>query len=181
MYCRPGADPAKIVYAGVGKTDTEIVEAFEAGIGYFNIESEQELDNLIRLAKKKAVIAIAPNPRRPCASTPTWTIRPTKFTATVSQGDQVRRRYRTGSGGLREYGDNPAVELLRLHVHLGTGGKTIDPYTSKRVEKILVLVDRLRTKGTKVEALDLGGGYGADYETDTVPSAVNTPRGLCRC
>ena len=42
-----GADPSKIVYAGVGKTDTEIVEALQAGIGYFNIESEQELDNLI--------------------------------------------------------------------------------------------------------------------------------------
>jgi diaminopimelate decarboxylase len=37
-----GADPAKIVYAGVGKTDKEIIEALDAGIGYFNIESEAE-------------------------------------------------------------------------------------------------------------------------------------------
>ena len=47
-----GGDPAKIVYAGVGKTDNEIIDALNAGIGYFNIESEAELDNLIRLAKQ---------------------------------------------------------------------------------------------------------------------------------
>ena len=48
-----GGNPSKIVYAGVGKTDTEIVEALNANIGYFNIESEAELENLIRLAKEK--------------------------------------------------------------------------------------------------------------------------------
>ncbi|GAJ00235.1 unnamed protein product, partial [marine sediment metagenome] len=42
-----GGDPAKIVYAGVGKTDGEIIEALNAGIAYFNIESEAELENLI--------------------------------------------------------------------------------------------------------------------------------------
>ncbi|MCD6174144.1 MAG: diaminopimelate decarboxylase, partial [Planctomycetes bacterium] len=47
-----GADMSKIVYAGVGKTDTEILEALNAGIGYFNIESEPELENLIALCKK---------------------------------------------------------------------------------------------------------------------------------
>jgi len=39
---RAGADPSRIVYAGVGKTDTEILDALNAGIGYFNVESEQE-------------------------------------------------------------------------------------------------------------------------------------------
>ena len=38
-----GADLSKIVFAGVGKTDREITEALNAGIGCFNIESEAEL------------------------------------------------------------------------------------------------------------------------------------------
>ena len=42
---------SKIVFAGVGKTDREIIEALDAGIGCFNIESEAELENLIKLAK----------------------------------------------------------------------------------------------------------------------------------
>ena len=47
-----GGEPSKIVYAGVGKTDAEIIEALNADIAYFNIESEAELQNLIRLAKR---------------------------------------------------------------------------------------------------------------------------------
>ena len=47
-----GGDLAKVVYAGVGKTDKEIIEALKAGVGYFNIESQAELENLILLAKK---------------------------------------------------------------------------------------------------------------------------------
>jgi diaminopimelate decarboxylase len=46
------------------------------------------------------------------------------------------------------------------------------------VEKILLLVDRLRKKGHRIEALDLGGGYGADYETDSVPSAAEYAAGI---
>ena len=34
-----GGDPSKIVFAGVGKTDTEIIEALNTGIAYFNVES----------------------------------------------------------------------------------------------------------------------------------------------
>jgi diaminopimelate decarboxylase len=64
-----------------------------------------------------------------------------------------------------------------VHVHLGTGGKTIDPYV-EAVRKILPLVDRLREKGHTVEALDLGGGYGAEYETGTVPSAEEYAAGI---
>ena len=76
-----------------------------------------------------------------------------------------------------KYGSNPSVQLCAIHVHLGTGGKTIDPYVDA-VKKILPLVDRLREKGHVVEALDLGGGYGADYETHTVPSARQYAAGL---
>jgi diaminopimelate decarboxylase len=34
-----GGEPSGVVYAGVGKTDTEITEALDAGIAYFNVES----------------------------------------------------------------------------------------------------------------------------------------------
>jgi len=60
-----GADPGKIVFAGVGKTNSEIADALDAGIAYFNIESEAELENLIRLADrqgKKAKAALRINP-----------------------------------------------------------------------------------------------------------------------
>ena len=50
-------DVHRSVFAGVGKTDKEINEALDAGIGWFNIESEEEFWNLDRLAGEKGVTA----------------------------------------------------------------------------------------------------------------------------
>ncbi len=36
----------------------------------------------------------------------------------------------------------------------------------------MTLIEWLRRDGFTIEAIDLGGGYGADYESDTAPSAV---------
>ena len=60
-----GADPCDIVFAGVGKTDTEIRTALEAGIGWFNVESSQELDNIATIAAamgQTARVALRVNP-----------------------------------------------------------------------------------------------------------------------
>ncbi|MEA3227313.1 MAG: diaminopimelate decarboxylase, partial [Planctomycetota bacterium] len=167
-----GGDASKVVYAGVGKTDTEIVEALGAGIGYFNIESEAELENLIRLATqrgKQAKVALRVNPDvdyKTHAFTTTGK-KETKFGVDIERAMKV----------FADYGDNPAANLCALHVHLGSGGKKIDPYVDA-VEKILPLIDRLRSKGHVIEAIDLGGGYGADYESDTAPSAAEYAAGI---
>ena len=167
-----GGDASKVVYAGVGKTDNEIVEALKVGIGYFNIESEAELENLIRLAKKegqKAKAALRVNPDVD-PKTHRYIItgkKESKFGVDIERAQKV----------FAEYSDNGSVKLCAIHVHLGSGGKTIDPYC-EAVEKVLALIDTLRAKGHKIEALDLGGGYGADYESDTVPSAADYAAGI---
>jgi diaminopimelate decarboxylase len=167
-----GGDPSKVVYAGVGKTDSEIIEALDAGIAYFNVESEAELENLIRLAAQKgrqAKVALRVNPDvdyRAHEYTTTGK-KETKF------GVDIERAVRV----FADYGDNPVVSLCALHVHLGSGGKVIDPYVGA-VEKIIPLIDRLRGKGHNIETIDLGGGYGADYETNSVPSAADYAAGL---
>ena len=43
-----GADPSRVVFSGVGKTDAEIAFALEKGILCFNIESVPELDRSSR-------------------------------------------------------------------------------------------------------------------------------------
>ena len=167
-----GGDVSKIVYAGVGKTDQEIVEALEAGIAYFNIESEAELENLIALAKKtgttaKAALRVNPDIEYDTHKHITTGVKETKFGVDIERAQRV----------FAQYGDNGAVQLCAIHVHLGSGGKSTEPYVSG-VKKILPLIDRLRAKGHRIEALDMGGGYGADYETDTVPSAADYASGI---
>jgi diaminopimelate decarboxylase len=171
-----GGDPAKIVYAGVGKTDREIIEALNAGIGYFNIESEAELENLIRLVKRnssvhdkqpRAALRVNPDVDYKTHTFLTTGKKETKFGVDIERAQKV----------FADYGGNGAVMLSAIHVHLGTGGKKIDPYV-EAVQKILPLIDRLRSNGHNIEALDLGGGYGADYESDTVPSADEYAAGI---
>src|SRR5438876_1561125 len=45
-----GGDPRKMIYAGVGKTDSEIADGINAGIAAFNLESEAEIENVDRVA-----------------------------------------------------------------------------------------------------------------------------------
>jgi diaminopimelate decarboxylase len=167
-----GGDPSRTVFAGVGKTDDEILEALAADIGYFNIESEAELENLIRLAEQKGKqpkVALRVNPDVDYKTHAFITTgkKETKFGVDIERAIKV----------FADYGSNPAVNLCAIHVHLGSGGKTIDPYVVA-VEKILPLIDRLRDQGHTIEALDLGGGYGANYESDTVPSAAEYAAGI---
>jgi diaminopimelate decarboxylase len=167
-----GADMKKVVFAGVGKTDEEIIAALKAGVGYFNIESEAELENLIALAEKtgvktKAALRVNPDVDPKTHKHITTGTKETKFGVDIERAEKVFARY----------GKNDYVSLCAVHVHLGSGGKTIDPYC-EAVEKILPLIEKLRGKGFKIEALDLGGGYGADYQTDTVPTAADYADGI---
>jgi diaminopimelate decarboxylase len=161
-----GADMSKIVYAGVGKTDKEILEALNAGIGYFNIESEEELENIIKLAKEsgnktKAALRVNPDVDPKTHTYTTTGKKESKFGVDIERARRV----------FAQYGKDENVDLCAIHVHLGSAGKTVDPYV-EALEKTLELVDQIRGDGFRVEAIDLGGGYGADYETSTAPSAA---------
>lgn len=165
-------DTSKIVFAGVGKTDTEIIEALNAEIGYFNIESQEELENLIVLAKKsrkktKAALRINPDVQYKTHAYITTGVKETKFGVDIEHAINI----------FDKYAGDQNINLCAVHVHLGSGGKTIDPYVNA-VKKILPVIEDLRKRGHMIESLDLGGGYGADYESDTVPSAQQYADGI---
>jgi diaminopimelate decarboxylase len=160
-----GADPGKIVYAGVGKTDKEIIEALDAGIAYFNIESEAELENLICLAKQKgktpkAALRVNPDVDPKTHKSTTTGVKETKFGVDIERAEKV----------FDQFGKNSAVKLCAIDIHLGSAGHTVQPYV-EALNKVLVLVDKLRKKGFTIETLDIGGGYGADYVTAQSPTA----------
>jgi diaminopimelate decarboxylase len=167
-----GGDMSKVVYAGVGKTDAEIKNALDAGIGYFNIESEAELENLIKITKEKNTTAKAALRVNPDVDPNTHTFvttgkKESKFGVDIERAQNV----------FAEYADNGSVNLCAVHVHLGSGGNTIDPYV-EALEKTADLIEKLRHNGHDIEAVDLGGGYGADYETGYSPSAKEYAAGI---
>ncbi|QOJ15612.1 MAG: diaminopimelate decarboxylase [Planctomycetia bacterium] len=161
-----GADPARIVYAGVGKTDAEIRAALKAGIHVFNVESESELIETAALAGAVGVrptLALRVNPDVD-AETHEYTTtgrKETKFGVDLEVARDVFRRFAA----------DPRVSLSGLHLHLGSPVLSPQAYRVA-LERVLELVDALRRDGVAVDTLDAGGGFGAHYRGDEAPSAA---------
>ena len=162
-----GGDPSTIVYAGVGKTDTEVIEALRADIAYFNIESEAELENLIRLAKQenkqpKAALRVNPDVDPKTHRYTTTGKKETKFGVDIERAQKI----------FSDFGKKKSINLCAIHIHLGSAGHTVEPYV-EAIEKVVALIERLRADGFTIKAVDIGGGYGADYVTGTAPTAAD--------
>ena len=153
-----GGDPKKMIYAGVGKTDQEIADGINAGIAAFNLESEEEIENVDRVAGsigKKAIGAIRINPDvdpKTHAKTTTGK-KETKFGVDIERAERVFEQYR----GLKN------LRIGGVHIHIGSPVYEIQPYVDA-VNKIIALIDRLTERGHKVEWFDVGGGFGVNYE-----------------
>jgi diaminopimelate decarboxylase len=172
-----GVAPGKIVYAGVGKTDAEIEAALgksetakqrdsETGaIGYFNIESEPEFENIAAIARRV---------RTPCRGAlrvnPDVDPRTHAYTATGKAESKFGVDIARAARFFERYGRDEFLALDALHLHIGSPVYEVAPYVAA-VKKVLALIDDLESRGHRITTLDLGGGFGADYETDRSPPA----------
>src|SRR3954453_20776809 len=135
-----GADPSKIIYAGVGKSDQEIADAIELGIAAFNLESEAEIENVDRIAGglgMKAVGALRVNPDvdpRTHAKTTTGK-KETKFGVDIERAERVFGHYRN----LKNH------RIPDLPIHTGPPVYTVEPYIDA-VRKVNELIGRLRER-----------------------------------
>jgi diaminopimelate decarboxylase len=120
-----GGDPKKMIYAGVGKTDQEIIDAINAGIAAFNLESEAEIENIDRVAAsigKNAVGAIRINPDvDPGAKTHAKTTtgkKETKFGVDIERAERVFEQYRNLKN----------LRIGGIHIHIGSPIYDVQPY-----------------------------------------------------
>jgi diaminopimelate decarboxylase len=162
LYCalRASADPAQIVFAGVGKTDAELEHALEAGVGWINVESADELERLNTLAARRgshATVALRLNP-----------------------GVEPDTHHHIRTGGLgskfglpvgealalaQRAAEFPAVRLRGAHIHIGS--QVPDPAPSLRAIEV-ALAFMADVPG--LDTLDLGGGFPVPYrEADHFP------------
>jgi diaminopimelate decarboxylase len=162
-----GVAPAQCVYAGVGKTDAEIRMAIEAGVGWFNIESEAEFENISAIAGSldrgcRAALRINPDVDPKTHRYTSTGKKETKFGVDIERARAFFRRY----------GRDPLCRLTGMHLHIGSPVFTVEPYV-QAIEKALALIDELAREGFAIEMLDLGGGFGADYQTAQSPLAAD--------
>ena len=162
-----GADTSKVVYAGVGKTDTEIRYAIEQGIGYFNIESEAELENIIDIAgqlgkKVKCALRVNPDVDPKTHRYTTTGKKESKFGVDIERAINV----------FETYGRNENIHIAGIHLHIGSPIYSPEPYV-QAIQKTLPMIEGLRAKGFEIDTLDIGGGYASDYTTGQSPTPAD--------
>ncbi|MDH5511251.1 MAG: diaminopimelate decarboxylase [Nitrospinota bacterium] len=160
---KAGVPANKTVFAGVGKTHTEIEDALKAGILMFNVESSQELLLIDLVAGKlgvKAPVALRVNPdvdpqTHPYISTG---LKQSKFGISIE-------------GALEEYKNAsklPNIEIVGMHKHIGSQITLVSPFADA-LEKTLELVVALRDEGINISYVDIGGGLGITYNDEAPP------------
>lgn len=163
---RAGGDPAKVVFSGVGKTRAEIDLALQAGIFAFNCESEPELALIDSLAHRRGVqarVAIRVNPDIAAETHKHISTgsKAHKFGIDIDVAEEVYERARR----------HPNLLLEGVSCHIGS--QLFDPHpVLQAVDRVLELVDRLRTRGFEIRHADLGGGLGVAYKPDDVVPAI---------
>ncbi len=170
-----GGDPRKIVFSGVGKSETELREALAADILCFNVESESEMQRLARIAHdagRVAPISVRVNPDVDARTHPyiSTGLRRNKFGVGVE--DALR---------LYEYAHaTPSLRVTGIDCHIGSQLTELAPMEDA-ARKVVDLVDQLGATGIDIAHIDFGGGLGIRYVDETPPPQTQLVKMLLSC
>lgn len=153
-----GMSAGHIVFSGVGKSRSELTAAVEAGIGQFNLESEEEGVELAEIAAamgRTAACALRVNPNVDA-----------KTHAKISTGKAENKfgvPYDLAAGIYARLAALPGLEMRGLAVHIGSQISDLEPSRQAFV-RMGRLMETIRGQGLKVTHMDLGGGLGVPYK-----------------
>lgn len=157
---RVGADPQRIVFAGVGKTADEIRQAIAADILFFTVESEPEARRISACAQavgRVARIAFRINPD----------VDPQTHRY-ISTGKKENKFGLDVERTLRAYelaAALPNIEIAGLHMHIGSQILTPQPFHDA-VSKMRAFCTTLKTRYPTFRYWDIGGGLGIRYKPE---------------
>jgi diaminopimelate decarboxylase len=163
---RAGADPSKIVFAGVGKTRKEVLYALEQGILFFSVESEAEAARISECATELGTtgrIAIRTNPDVDADTHKKITTgkKENKFGLAISRIDEVCATVAAMQN----------VELVGLQIHIGSQILNPAPFGTS-LDKLAEVLPALRAKYPTLSYVDIGGGIGIKYTPDQEPASL---------
>ena len=157
LAMRAGCPPDRLLFAGPGKTDTELELVIKQDIGEIHVESLRELERVSAIAVrlgKPARISLRINP------------------SGEAQGGAMRMGGKPAAFGIDEEQLDNALDLARrlpalaLHgAHLFAGTQILDhTILLTQYRKGLDIARRMGTRlGRSIKTLDFGGGLGIPY------------------
>ena len=155
----PGDD---IVFSGVGKLARELVQGLDAGIGQFNLESEEEgaeLSAIAAMRGQRAICALRVNPDVDAGTHDKISTgkAENKFGVPYDRVGEIYARLAR----------LPGLNMRGLAVHIGSQLQSLDPLETA-FTKMGALLHDLRAAGQTVTHMDLGGGLGVPYRAGEV-------------
>jgi diaminopimelate decarboxylase len=149
---RAGVDPSQITLHGNAKSERELAEALDAGVGLIVIDNADELTRLERLAgrpggRRSVMIRVAPDVRGDTHDHISTGQADTKFGFSLADAPTAMERIR-GSEHLH---------LRGVHLHIGSQLLELDPFRAA-----IAAVAKLGP----MEAINVGGGLGVAYTAD---------------
>ncbi|MCW8091064.1 diaminopimelate decarboxylase [Alteromonas sp. ASW11-130] len=158
-----GGDPGKVVFSGVAKKTDEIRYALKQGIMCFNVESEPELQRISKVAQdmgKTASISLRINPDVDAGTHP--------YISTGLKANKFGIPRERAVAAYQLAHSLPNLEVVGMDCHIGSQLTQVKPFVDA-LERLLVLVDELTDLGIVLSHLDVGGGLGVKYATETPP------------
>jgi diaminopimelate decarboxylase len=159
-----GGDVKKVVFSGVGKREDELEAALKAGILMFNVESAEELALLNRVGLRlgrRAPFSLRVNPEVDAGTHRhiATGLSTSKFGVRFDEAVELYRASRRMKG----------LVARGLDFHIGSQILKAKPF-SRAVAKVVELYRTLRADGLPLSHLDIGGGLGVRYTTESPPS-----------
>jgi diaminopimelate decarboxylase len=157
----------QIAFAGVGKSDEEILIGLENDIFSFNVESIPELIVINELASRQNKIAqvalrINPNVDAYTHKYITTGLEENKFGINPYEFDTV----------LEHLSNCKNIKLVGLHFHIGSQIQSLTPF-----KNLCIRVNEINkwflNKGLEIEHINVGGGLGINYQEPDKESIVD--------
>ncbi len=160
---KAGIPAEKIVFSGAGKKEDEIKAAIKAQILMINIESEDELHTIAKIAgsmKKVVPVSIRVNPQIDPKTHPyiTTGLKKNKFGIIW---DDAFKLY-------KEIEKETFLSPVGISSHIGSQILELSPFI-EAVKSLRAMADQLNKSGISVKYLDIGGGLGITYNDERAP------------
>jgi diaminopimelate decarboxylase len=156
-----GGDPRKVMFSGLGKSESEIEQALRAGILCLNLESEAELERVAAAAARlgvRAPVAFRVNPDVDAKTHPyiSTGLKDSKFGVAYADAERMYRNAARHNN----------LQLVGIGCHVGSQMASTAPFVDAAT-RILALTERLAEAGIALSHIDLGGGFGIRYRDET--------------
>ncbi|MDR2698088.1 MAG: diaminopimelate decarboxylase [Candidatus Methanoplasma sp.] len=162
MTClKAGFTPDRILYTGTSVSNDELRAVTDLGV-MVNVDSLSELERLAKIKKGIPVsFRITPGVGSGHSSKVVTGAKGSKFGIPIK--DAVGAYLRA-----RELGFEPKG----IHVHIGSGGQSVEPFT-EAMEVLIEITNDLKDRGIDLEFIDIGGGIGVPYRPNEPEMDVN--------